>query len=129
MADDGVIEISENDLAKESPLRNKASSVETLVDIEKGIFVNIGIPTSENGKAILVPDNPHVFIADELRVRDQSHKEEVVLKDVVVAMAHGVRDSRDRWKFTNNQGVVDTVNAYNKYAEREITSCGVFSCV
>lgn len=116
---DDHIEISEKELdGSDSRLRQPADGTEILVDIEKGIFVNFGIPVSEHG-GIGVPDKPHVFLADELHVFDESHPQGVVLREAPVLMAHGIRDQNDRWNFMGGQSVADTVEAYNEYAKKE----------
>jgi hypothetical protein len=117
MSDDLGIEITEVRDNPEATLKQHSPNTETLVDMEKGVFVKLGIP--ETNGAIVVPDDPHIFIADELRVRDKRHQEEMLLENVVVLMGHGVRDSEDRWKFLGGQGVSDTLNGYNKYAKNE----------
>lgn len=110
-----ILDVKDN---PEAQLRQRSPKTETLVDVDKGIFVRFGIPEA-NG-VVIVPDNPHIFVADELRVRDKDHRDEpLLIKDVVVIMGHGVRDRSDRWKFVGGQQVSDTVNAYNKYAKRE----------
>ena len=114
MSDDLDIEISKVNQNTESQLRKRSTQTETLIDIEKGIFVNFGIP-QENG-AIIVPHSPHIFIADELRIKDRAGKD-LLLKNVVIAMGHGKRDKNDKWKFTEGQRVSDTINSYNEYAK------------
>jgi hypothetical protein len=117
MSDDlsvGVTEVRDN---SEGRLRERSPKTETLVDVERGIFVRLGIP--ETNGAIIVPENPHVFVADELRIRDKDNDEEMLLKDVVVLMGHGVRNQNDKWGFLGGQSVPDTLNAYNQYAKKE----------
>lgn len=117
--DDGHLEITESDLTQqEDRLRKASDDTDTLIDLEKGIFVSLGIPVNKD-KAIIVPDKPHVFVADELHVVDRSHPSGVVLSDTSILMAHGERDQNDRWNFVNGQSVVDTAEAYNEYARKE----------
>lgn len=117
MSDDLGIEISEVEEKPENQLRRLSPDTETLVGLEKGIFVKLGIP--EKNGAIIVPETPHVFIADELRISDRSHTEPLLLKNVVVLTGHGIRNEQDEWKFVNGQGVTDTVNACSEYFKSE----------
>ena len=113
MPDDLDINISEVSQNTESQLRQPSTQTERLIDIEKRIFVNFGVPQKNN--AIIVPRAPHIFIADELRIKDEEGKD-LLLKDIVIAVGHGKRDKDDKWKFTEGQRVSDTINSYNEYA-------------
>lgn len=97
--------------------------MEVTVDSEKGIKVMQGTPTEidHNGsfnppgtEMLVIPNTPHVFNVDELNVRDRNHPNEQ-LKDVNVLMAHGIRVG-NKWKFLNGGEVVETVEAYNRFA-------------
>ena len=117
MSDDLGIEILNTEDNPEGKLRKHSPEEETLVDLERGVFVRIGVP--ETNGAIIVPDTPHVLMADELRLRDKVHEEEILLENIVVLIGHGFRDENDEWKFTNSQNVTDTLNGYNEYANKE----------
>ncbi len=113
------IEINQSDLeAHVDKLRQISDNTETLVDINKAIFVKLGIPLNEE-KVIIVPDSPHIFIADQIHVKDRSHPEGATLNNVTLLIAHGIRDAKDTWRFKEGQSVVDTVKAYNEYAKKE----------
>lgn len=97
--------------------------LEIIVDREKDLKVMQGAPTQvdHNGsfnppgtEMLVIPNIPHVFLVDELTVRDKNHSNEQ-LSDVNVLMAHGVR-ADNKWKFLSGGDVVETVESYNKYA-------------
>jgi len=96
---------------------------ETLIDPDKQIFVVRSVPLrkenvfadDKTAREIDVPNKPHIFVVDELNVRDNSHPVLTALRDIVVIIAHAYRTS-EGWVFTNGQKVVETVLAYNEWA-------------
>lgn len=99
---------------------------ELVLDGEKDIKVVNEVPTSIDhlGKfnppgteMIIIPNEPHVFKVDELTVYDPNHNP-VKLTDTKVLMAHGIR-SGGKWRFLDGANVVETVNSYNKYAQKQ----------
>lgn len=92
--------------------------VETAIDLEKNLWVKLGVPLREqNGTyAIYVPDEPYVFTIDDLRLQDPRHQAGVVLRGARTIFAHGLRDGQNVWRFQNGQSVVETVTAYDEYA-------------
>ena len=44
-------------------------------------------------------------------------------------MWYGFRDGEDKWKFTGGQGVADTLDGYNRYAQKENLSQADFLAV
>ena len=118
MSDDVGVEVLDVKVNPEQQLRQRSPKAEVLVDIEKSLYVRLGIP--ETNGAVIVSDIPHIFIADELRIRDKKYEgEPLLLNDVVIATGHGIRDRNDKWRFVGGQRVSDTVNSYNKYAKKE----------
>lgn len=98
-------------------LTSKSDDVDVLVGVDEGIFVSLGIPEKDN--VIEIPDKPYVFVADELRVRDENHSDGLLLENTPLIMAHGVRNDKDEWVFLNGQSIPETVKAYNQYAGKE----------
>ncbi|MFH2019033.1 MAG: hypothetical protein ABII80_00220 [bacterium] len=115
MSDDVSVEL--NRMSPVERLAKKSDDLDVLIDTEKGIFVSLGIP--EKDDVIHVPDKPYVFVADELRVRDEIHSEGVIFEKIPILMAHGLRNEKDTWTFIGGQSIPETVNAYNQYAEKE----------
>lgn len=108
---------SERNQTLASKLTKTADNTETLIDPNNSIFISFGIPTDERCN-IIVPNNPHVFNADELYIYQGDNSEPVLLNNVTVLSGHGKRES-DKWLFNNNQPVVETLESYNRYANRE----------
>ena len=116
MAED-LISIKESDLPSEEYLRlkNWATEMETLLDSEKNIWITLGLPQiGEN--TVDVPNKPHVFIADQLRVFDNNHPLGLLLENIMVLIAHAHRSPDDKWIFANGQNIADTVTTWNGYA-------------
>ncbi len=97
---------------------------EVTLDEEKGIRVVQGVPTEVDKQGfwnppgtemIVIPNVPHIFNVNGLTVRDKNHPTGEELTDVNVLMAHGVR-SDNRWKFPGGADVIETVDAYNRFA-------------
>lgn len=100
-----------------SEFRETTDKLPVLLDAKKGLWVDLGVPTvkGDTSEYIDPPNTPHVFMVHDLWLTDQDHKD-VLVKDVPVIFAHGYRD-RNTWKFANGQPVVDTVEAFDRYAE------------
>lgn len=107
-------------ISSKDPRLHSRASEEVVIDAEKNISVTFGIPTNENGALVEVPNKPHVFVADKLRVADPSHPINTLsFKDVNVMLAHGSRrtkDGKEYWAFLDGNSVVDTVRSFNEYA-------------
>lgn len=119
MAED-TISIKESDLPNEEYLRLKdwASGTETLLDSEKDIWISFGLPRGGENAAG-VPNKPHVFVADQLRVIDGGHPSGLLLENVTVLIAHAHRSPDDKWIFANGQSVADTVTVWNEYVRQK----------
>lgn len=110
------IVINEADLPNplEEKLHANTDGTQIQLGKDKSLTVQLGAPL-DNGGVFHFPANPHVFITNQLFVRDKDHQQGMVLDDVPVIMAHGLRINNE-WKFLNGQSVNDTVSEYNKWA-------------
>lgn len=112
------IEITEKDFPEHlSKFKETSDVIHALVDVERGLWVSFGVPVKDKDVAkpeIMIPNEPHVFMAHEMWVSDLTN-DNLLLQNVPVIFAHGYRDG-GTWKFANGQPVVDTVSAYDEYA-------------
>lgn len=115
---DEVIQIKEEELSSHlSKFKETTDKTDVLLDVDNNLWVSLGVPVKDIGSSnleIVIPNEPHVFMAHNLWVNDINN-ENMFLEDVPVIFAHGYRDG-DTWKFANGQSIVETVNAYDEYA-------------
>ncbi|HLD91773.1 MAG TPA: hypothetical protein VI795_00060 [Patescibacteria group bacterium] len=100
----------------------------TKIQISNNLSVQLGAPLDKRGK-FYIPSNPYVYTTDQLSLRDKDHQSAVVLENVTVIIAHGVRRDEE-WEFLNGQPIADTVTKYNKWADLNKMPCigAVIAC-
>lgn len=121
--DSEPIVINEADLQTKSfkRLKEPASGEKQTLDLDSDLYIIPGVPVKNklNSETSLtemdIPDEPHVLVVNELHVTDKNHRD-LVLNQVPVMFAHGHRVD-DEWRFANGQSVVETVRAWDTYAE------------
>ncbi|NQS89576.1 hypothetical protein HQ584_07305 [Patescibacteria group bacterium] len=112
--------IEKKDLQPESleRLKKPATGEKQILDSTTGLYIRPGVPVeniSVPEPQIKIPDEPHVFVVDEMHVTDKNHRG-LILSDVPVMFAHGHRIGKV-WQFANGQSVTETVKAWGVYAK------------
>lgn len=105
---------SESDLTNTLEGKFHCPTDGTKIQISNNLSVQLGAPLDKSGK-FYFPSSPYVYTTDQLSLRDKDHQSAVVLENVTVIIAHGVRRD-ERWEFLNGQPIVDTVTEYNKWS-------------
>jgi len=118
---DTIITINEEDLERLKDHNTKLAENVSLGQDSQGndISVHLGFPDQKDaaGHNYIFPNEPHVFVVDNLTVTDKKHPAGEVFHNMCVVAAHGIRTPDGTWRFANQQDVQLTVIKYNDYAK------------